>query len=71
MKVWSASWLSLLYNKGDFSIVLGPEWENLTHTISILVFNTPFLAVVINPGQQGWGCWNGHCMYLLQRPSLP
>lgn len=71
MKVRSVSWQSLLYNKGEFFIGFGPESVNLTHKISRSVFNTSFLAVVIDLSQRGWGYWGGHCTYLLQRPSLP
>lgn len=45
--------VSLLYDKGQFFIVLGPESANSTRGISISVFNTPFLAGVIDLSLRG------------------
>lgn len=70
MKVQPASWQSLLYNKGEFFIVFGPESVNLIHKISVSVFNTSFLAVVIGLGQQGWGYRGGHCARISYRGRL-
>lgn len=70
MKVRSASWQSLLYDKGEFFIVFGPESGNLIHKISVSVFNTSFLAVVVGLGQQGWGYQGGHCARISYKGRL-